>query len=1682
MTFTQWLRKAFVPRAQTSRASRRGKSRQPRNWCRPTVEFLEVRLAPAILLVNSFADNTPSGDGLVSLREAISASVNHTMDDLGQTGTGNDTIQFDPSIDGKTIGLTTPVNDLSANSTMAGPSAFFINNNDTLVIDGQTGLTKGITINGPGTGSPPFFRLFDIAAGSSLTLQSLTLSGGDAHGFRGGFTSAGGAGGASAGLGGAIFNQGTLMIQSSTLTGNTAQGGTGGYRRYEFQDGGGAGGGGLGYQGHATTNYFGGSGGGPNGGNPGISPTQGATDGDFGGGGGGGYGGFANGSGPGGKGGFGGGGGGGGAGGGSGTAGGGGGFGGGGGGAPTLTSTVAGTFYGGGSGRNGGGGGAGMGGAIFNDEGSVTITNSTITGNTAQGGAGGTGSDPKLSGSDGTAGKGLGGGIFNLNGTVSLNNDTIDANTATTDGGAVFNLGSDTASGSVTANGITNASATVNLFNTILANSVTATSDLAQQTFGNSPPTTTINATTSLIQTGFAAINGTNTTNITGQSPNVAGLASNGGLTQTMALQAGSPAIDKGTTAGAPPTDQRGVPRDVAVDIGAYEVRLAFNMIVNTAVEEATDEANGDNFLTLREAIELADGTLLFSSLSAAEQAKVTPAAGNVNTITFDGSRIGSTPLTLSTVGDTRVGPSAFLVDSAIVINGGSSTITLSAAGTTMRLFDVTSIGSLTLENLTLKGGSAQGLAGGNTTFGGAGGGSAGLGGAIFNQGHLTILDSTLTGNAAKGGAGGSYKKNTYTGFGGAGGAGLGAMGGVESSNNGSAGGGPNGPGYGVGGTSGSKNGTGGSFGGGGGGGYGNFMNGQGSAGPGGFGGGGGGGGFYHGAGGLGGFGGGGGGGSGGGAGAGGSAGGGGYGGGIGIAGGHGNGGAAGGGAGMGGAIFDEAGTVVITNSTITGNTASGGAGGAGLNGTAGQGLGLGAGLFNHNGAITITDSTFSANPVRNGDGSNGNGRDVFNLGDGATAKATINNTILGQTDNSITDFVANVTSASGSATNTSGTNNLIRNTTTFGGTSNPADPLLAALASNGGPTQTMALQANSPAIDAGNNAAIPAGVTTDQRGLGHPRIVNGTVDIGAFEFGAVGSQTITFGPLANRTYGDADFAISATATSGLPVSFTASGNASVQQFAGMWHVHIIAAGNATITAHQAGNASYHPAPDVAQGLTIARAATTTALTSSANPSVFGQTLIFTATVSVVAPGAGVPSGLVTFKDGTTVVGTGSLQLVSGVNRATFSTAKLSVATHTLSAVYGGNSNFASSSPVVLNETVNKAATNVTAFASNNLCPPGHTITFWANVTAKSPGSGLPTGSVTFKDTLNGTVTTLGTVPLNQFGIASLSKALTSIGSHTVTAAYSGDADFTTGNSSAVPFSVQSGVLYATLTSSSSPSVSGQNVTFTLTEVSAGTTPTGTVRFMDGGTTLTSVSLNSGKATFSTNTLAVANHRITAVYLGNSTFAGNTTAGYQSVAKAGTTTQTPSSSANPSILGHPVTFTATVVVNIPGSGHPTGTVTFKDGTAILGSGLVDGTTGRATFSTMTLKVGTHTITAVYNGSATFNPSPPSGPIVQTVKASTSVGVADAALVPSLAPISSTGDMSSRSAVPFALSRASTPSAAIRQPPNPQLEALQPAAVDAAFTSIILRGSPPWTSLRPRHVMDQEDWLAQRPPL
>ena len=90
------------------------------------------------------------------------------------------------------------------------------------------------------------------------------------------------------------------------------------------------------------------------------------------------------------------------------------------------------------------------------------------------------------------------------------------------------------------------------------------------------------------------------------------------------------------------------------------------------------------------------------------------------------------------------------------------------------------------------------------------------------------------------------------------------------------------------------------------------------------------------------------------------------------------------------------------------------------------------------------------------------------------------------------------------------------------------------------------------------------------------------------------------------------------------------------------------------------------------QCFSVVTADTTTAVTSSVNPSVFGQSVTFTATVSPVAPAVGTPTGTVAFLDGGSPIGTSTL---SG-GTATFTTFALGVGTHIITTSYGGDANF----------------------------------------------------------------------------------------------------------------------------------------------------------------------------------------------------------------------------------------------------------------------------------------------------------------------------------------------------------------------------------------------------------------------
>ncbi len=422
------------------------------------------------------------------------------------------------------------------------------------------------------------------------------------------------------------------------------------------------------------------------------------------------------------------------------------------------------------------------------------------------------------------------------------------------------------------------------------------------------------------------------------------------------------------------------------------------------------------------------------------------------------------------------------------------------------------------------------------------------------------------------------------------------------------------------------------------------------------------------------------------------------------------------------------------------------------------------------------------------------------------------------------------------------------------------------------------------------------------------------------------------------------------------------------------------------ITAQYLGNDQYFGstapttgAPAVAVGL----GQTTTTVTAPSSSSVPNAPVTFTATVSAVAPSQGTPIGSVTFTDGNALLGSASL--ADGV--ATLTTSSLAAGAHSITASYSGDSNFGNSTSQALSQTVNQAPTELSlASIPNTSSVWGQGVTFTATVAV--PGAGgstgiatFPTGTVTFSD--GSTVLGTGTLSTsNGVTSATFTTAGLAVSGHSITASYGGDGTYepSTTNQS-LSQTVNQAATTLSLGSTPNPSsVWGQGVTFTATvaPVSPGAgTPTGMVTFSDGNSVLGTGTLSTSNgvtsATFTTASLAVGGHPITASYGGDGNFGNSTSQTLSQTVNQAATTLSLGSTPNPSIHGQTVTFTATVAPVSPGAGTPTGAVTFKDGSSVLGTGTLSTTKGvtTATLTTSSFALGTHTIAAAYAGDANF---------------------------------------------------------------------------------------------------------------
>ena len=482
--------------------------------------------------------------------------------------------------------------------------------------------------------------------------------------------------------------------------------------------------------------------------------------------------------------------------------------------------------------------------------------------------------------------------------------------------------------------------------------------------------------------------------------------------------------------------------------------------------------------------------------------------------------------------------------------------------------------------------------------------------------------------------------------------------------------------------------------------------------------------------------------------------------------------------------------------------------------------------------------------------------------------------------------------------------------------------------------------------------------------------------------FGGPVSFTATVAPVApgaGSPTGTVQFAVDSVSL-GDPVTLS-GGMATSSPFAGL------AVGDRTITAHYSGDPNFAASTGTVTQ-TVDAAGTTTTVTSSVNPSSFGQPVSFTATVAPLAPSLLPPTGTVQFFVDGSAFGSPAT-LGSGVAVSDV-TSTLSVGVHPVTATYQGTPNFTASTSDVLSQSVGQIAPTNAVTSTVTPSVFGQPVQFVATLTGTQ---GTPTGSIQFGvDGAN-----LGGPAALTAGVAtSTATSLLAVGAHTVTATYSGDVAYTA-DESMVTQTVNPAATTTGVTTTVNPSVFGQPVTFTATvapvEPGSGL-PTGQVQFFADGTSFGTGTLSGGSTVSPPiSSLGVGAHTVTGTYTGDPGFVTSTAASVtQTVGQSGSAT-TVSSSANPSVSGQPVNFTATIAPAGNGGGTPDGSVQFLiDGTNFGNQVTLSG--GSATSnSTSSLTIGNHTVEADYSSGPNFTTSTATLAGGQTVNmAGTSVAV------------------------------------------------------------------------------------------
>lgn len=377
---------------------------------------------------------------------------------------------------------------------------------------------------------------------------------------------------------------------------------------------------------------------------------------------------------------------------------------------------------------------------------------------------------------------------------------------------------------------------------------------------------------------------------------------------------------------------------------------------------------------------------------------------------------------------------------------------------------------------------------------------------------------------------------------------------------------------------------------------------------------------------------------------------------------------------------------------------------------------------------------------------------------------------------------------------------------------------------------------------------------------------------------------------------GTVSFTISNKSISGCTVTFTPStGTATCDTTA-------LAVGTYTITATYSGDSSYTNSSATTSETVNQVASSLTLAAQPSGSSTVNQQVTFTATLSVPTPpkNATGPSGTVQFTDlpsgGSSTVICNAVGLTPGTSSGGVSTytaqcliSTLVVGGHTITATYGGDSNYTVSTPATLSYTVNKANSTTQVAPSSQTGSVNQSLTFQATVSGPS-GSVSPTGTVSFTDTLSGTTTAIATCQNVSIasGVYSCTTDTLVAGTHTITATYSGDTNFNTSSGTATATIGSASTQVGLVASPTSVIVKNPNnyndtvmLTATVTAPKGSNSVAGTITFTYNGSLSipecpSPIAIDANySASCSTSSLPAGADTVTATYSGSGNFKGS---------------------------------------------------------------------------------------------------------------------------------------------------------------------------------------------------------------